>query len=536
VLAAARNLVSALRLLDVLAVFGDDPRVRIAWTIVPGSRFAAETDAFLTRLGVRLTPWDAACATTYKLIIATSGNGDLFKLDGPLMLLPHGAGYSRVVGPDNAAPAGLAADQLVRDGLVLPQVIGLEHEEQRARLAAHCPEAGPRGVVVGDPTRDRLNAGAELREMYRRALGVSRDQRLVVLSSTWGPGSLFADHPRLPARLLAELPTDEFQLATIVHPNVAASEGLWEVRRLLTRASEAGLRLIPPDEWEGTILAADLLVGDHGSVSLYAAAAGTRVVFGSYDAAQIVADSPMAELASRLPHVRFDESLPEQLRQALEQDTSDAAYVDARESMGVPGESLRLMQASAYGLIGLDRPEWVPRVRAPKPTSLKPPSRTSHLVIVSRDEFEPSVFSIRRFGAAVEPELVHSDDASYRHLAVETTELDLNLRTTAEVLITRDDADLKQLLARNENCCRVAARITSPDICLALTAATGLVELHVADPRVDPAVLPSVLRALVKGTDDPAAVLAQLKDGVPLRVGRIKTLMTGQSALPSSRA
>jgi hypothetical protein len=244
----------------------------------------------------------------------------------------------------------------------------------------------------------------------------------------------------------------------------------------------------------------------------------------------------MAELASRLPHVRFDESLPEQLQQALEQDTSDAAYVDARKAIGVPGASLRLMQTSAYGLIGLDRPEWVPRVRAPKPTSLKPPPCTSHLVIVSRDESDSATLNVRRFGAAVEPELVHSNDASYRHLAVETTELDLSLRTTAEVLITRDDTDLKQLLARNENCCRVAARITSPDTCLVLTAATGLVELHVADPRVDPAVLPSVLRALMKGTDDPAAVLAQLKDGVPLRLGRIRTLMTGQDALPSSRA
>ena len=42
--------------------------------------------------------------------------------------LPRGSGYNRVVGPDNTAPAGLAPEQLLYDGRVLPAVIRLEHE------------------------------------------------------------------------------------------------------------------------------------------------------------------------------------------------------------------------------------------------------------------------------------------------------------------------------------------------------------------------------------------------------------------------
>jgi hypothetical protein len=536
VLAAARNLVSALRLLDVLAIFGDDDRVRIEWTLVPGSRFAAETEEFLVRLGFRPKPWDEACATEYRLIIATSGNGDLFRLNGPLMLLPHGAGYSRVLGPGNAAPAGLAPGH---EGRVLPRIIGLEHENQRARLAAYCPDAAPRGFVLGDPTRDRLDAGVRLRETYRYALGVSREQRLVVLSSTWGPGSLLSAHADLPARLLAELPIDEFQLASVIHPNIAARIGRWEVGRLLSRAREAGLRLIDPEEWESAILAADLLVGDHGSVSLYAAAAGTRVVFGAFDAAQIVPDSPMAELAEYLPRLRFGfgESLVEQLRDALDQDLNGIGYAAARASMGVPGESLSLTQTAAYELIGLEkRPAQAPRVRAPKPTSAEPPSRTSHLVAVARDEADPGALVVRRFGAAVDPEFVNADDDDeYRHLAVETTELDLSLRENAQVLIAHahDGSDLKQVLADYRTCCRVAARETGPGTCLVLTAATGLVELRAADVRVDPAVLASVLWTLVQSADDDPSVLARLKEGVPIRVGRIRTLVSGQPCEPS---
>jgi hypothetical protein len=267
--------------------------------------------------------------------------------------LPHGAGYSRVVGPGSAAPAGLAPEQLLHEGRVLPRIIGLEHEDQRTRLAAYCPEAAQRGLVLGDPTRDRLDAGVRLRETYRDALGVSPEQRLIVLSSTWRPGSLLSEHADLPARLLAELPVDEFQLAMVFHPNLTAGIGQWEVGRLLSRARAAGLRLIAPDEWQSTILAADLLIGDHGSVSLYAAAAGTRVVFAAFEAPQIVPGSPMAELTKRLPHLRFGESLAAQLRNALDQDLNDAGYVAARESMGAPGESLDLAQAAAYGLMAL---------------------------------------------------------------------------------------------------------------------------------------------------------------------------------------
>jgi hypothetical protein len=126
--------------------------VRIHWTIIPRSKFAAETDEHLTRLGIRLTPWKQAYASTYELIPATSGNGDLHRLDGPLMLLPHGTGYSRVLAPGHTTPAGLALSQLLRSGRVIPRLIGLEHEDRRARLAAYCPEAVPHRVVLGDPS------------------------------------------------------------------------------------------------------------------------------------------------------------------------------------------------------------------------------------------------------------------------------------------------------------------------------------------------------------------------------------------------
>jgi hypothetical protein len=505
ILAVARNLVSAIRLLHVVSVFGDDPRVRIHWTIAPGSRFSSQTDEYLVRRGVRLTPWKRACDRRYALIVATSANGDLELLDGPLMLLPHGAGFSRVVAPGQTAPAGLAASQLLRGGRVVAEVIGLEHEDQRARLAAHCPEAAPHGVVLGDPVRDRMSAGAPLRALYRGALAVTDRQALVVLSSTWGPNSLFDAHPDLPARLTAALPADEYRLAAIVHPNAAADMGAWEVGRLLSRARGAGLELIAPDRWESAVLAADLVVGDHGSVALYAAAAGIRVLLGAYDGAQIVADSPMATLSVRLPRLDLAASMAPQIRNGLAQEVDDAAYTGAREAADLVGRSLEVTKRAAYRLLDLPDPPWVPRPRAPEPAWVDKQPRRAHLVLVDRCDEDQAELRIRRFAAGVDPDLLSSGGQTElcRHFAVDAYELDQALRENAEVVLLEPAAEsrdliraLGRLLDTRAVCARVAGAVVGPGRCVLVAEGCGALELRMGAPDLDATVLPSILLAL----------------------------------------
>ena len=540
VLAVARNVVSAIRLLEVVALFGDDPRVRIHWTIAPGSAFSAETDGYLTRVGVRLTPWERACEREYALIMATSANGDLDRLSGPLMLLPHGAGYSRVVALGQSAPAGLAPGQLVRAGRVIAQVVGLEHEDQRARLATYCPEAAPLGVVLGDPTRDRMAHGARLRGLYRGALAVPDRCALVVMSSTWGPGSLLAAHPDLPAQLAAALPFDEYRLAAIVHPNAAARMGAWEVGRLLLRARSSGLQLVPPDRWEGAILAADLVIGDHGSVSLYAAAAGTGVLFGAYDGAQIVPGSPMAELAARIPRLDPRGDLASQVRAGLAQDTQGHAYRQARDAFGAVGRSLEVTGQVAYRILGLVPPSRCVGVRAPEPVSRGADARASHLVLVGRDPSGRVDLVVRRFAPGIDPDLLAGYEAAEvcRHLAVGEFELDMTVRENAEVLVLGHAADLRPVgkalaaaLAREAGCLRVASAVTGPGRCVAVVRGLDAVELEAEDPGLDAGVLPSVLVAVAAlEHGDPAAAVKRLRTGVRVLVGGAASVVTAYDA------
>ncbi len=548
VLAVARNLVSAIRLLEVMPVFVDDPRVRIHWTIAPGSAYAAATDEYLARLGVRLIPWEEACAARYGLVVATSGNGELFRLTGPLLLLPHGAGFSKVVAAGQAAPAGLAPSQLVHDGRVIPRVVGLEHEDQHARLAAYCPEAADRGVVLGDPTRDRMSLGARLRGIYRQALAVPDQCALVVLSSTWGPGSLLDAVPDLPGRLAAALPFDEFRLAAVVHPNAAASLGAWEVGRLLSRSRAAGLHLIPPDRWEGAILAADLVIGDQGSVSLYAAAAGTRVVLGAYDGDQIVDDSPMAALAAHIPRLDPSSDLNIQIRSGLAQDVRGQAYTQASEGNGVRGRSLDVTQRVAYELLGLPRPTRLPSVRAPEPLESRQTACTAHLVLVTRAADADVDLELRRFAPGIDPDLLTGYEAEEvcRHLAVSDSELDMSVRGNAEVLVLKPDAEVPETrngaleahLVREGGCLRVIGQAVGKGRCLAAVLGLGMLGLEADERELDAAVLPSVFLAVISQEHgDGAAALKRLRAGVSVRIGAIETTVTAYepaSVHPSS--
>ncbi|WTC02368.1 translation initiation factor 2 [Streptomyces albidoflavus] len=312
VLVAIRSAVALHRLLDVLPVFDGDDRVRVRFTLVPGSRFDVDALTALDRTGARTMPWREACATRHDLVLTASPKGDLHLLPGPRALLPHGAGFGKALDDEGS---GLDPVHLLADGKPWADLHALAHEEQALRLARHCPEARP-AVVVGDPTADRLLRSLPAREEYRAALGTG-PRHLVVLSSTWGPESLVARRPGLAAELLALLPHDAYQVALVLHPNAHSRTGGFDLARWMAPALRAGLVLARPhEEWAALLVAADAVVTDHGSTGLYAAALG-RPVIGAYDGGhELVPHSPMARLLAETPHLAAARDLPAALEAA----------------------------------------------------------------------------------------------------------------------------------------------------------------------------------------------------------------------------
>ncbi|MDI3405315.1 hypothetical protein [Streptomyces cavernicola] len=405
VLGVVHNITSATRLLDLLAAFEGDARVQVVFSCTGSSALDSGVTEFFTAHGMAYVPWEEARdSEDFDLAIATSRGGDLHLLRTPLIGTPHGAGYNKKLArnrkpetgnrkpetgnrkPETVGPGaeesgggafGLTEEWLVHDGQLIPSAVVLSHSEQLDRLAVSCPQALPAAVVAGDPVIDQLRAGLPFRERYRRALGVEPGQRLVVLSSTWGRGSSFGtmSHSDIIRRSMAELPSDEFRVLAAIHPNAwYGAHHSWQLHHWLAPLLDSGLILPPPESetWKAALCAADFLIGDHGSVTLYGHALGIPSLLSAFDSSTVAPDSPMHDLGERLPRIRRSIPLARQLAAAERNQHRPEEPYDPVTSR--PGEAAALLRTLFYSWLKLPEPEQ-PAVTRAVPVPPGPPAR-----------------------------------------------------------------------------------------------------------------------------------------------------------------
>lgn len=363
------------RLRDLLPLLEADLRVQVDFTIAPHA-FNSGAARALQAMGGAALPWREALRTEFDLVLAAGSQG-VDRLRGPLVRLPHGASHvklSRVTDDrDPAAPrsvSGLGRTYLMRRGQVVPAALALAHVDDLATLGRHCPEALPVAEVVGDATYDRIVASLPLRRRYRSALGLRRSQRLLLVSSTWGPGSAFSQLDALLPRLLTELPAERYRIALLVHPNVWSGHGDWQVRSWLASARRQGIVVVPPDaDWRVPLIAADWVIGDHGSVTLYTTLTRAAILLARYPEAHVNPASPGAELARTAPSLSPAHPLQEQLAYARATYASLAGEYAriGRRISSEPGRFGRNTRRLLYRHLRLGEPAYEP-VLPPLPT------------------------------------------------------------------------------------------------------------------------------------------------------------------------
>ncbi|WP_245560150.1 hypothetical protein [Actinopolyspora halophila] len=358
VLGVVRNLTALDRLADVLTVLADDFRVETRFTHAAGSEFDADLSGHFRRAGMHVVPWSQACGRNFDLALSPSGNGALHELDMPVLTLSHGAGHHKHLPSGRgfgSEVAGLAHEQLVRDGRVVPSVVCLSHRDQFELLARECPLAKDRAEVVGDPCFDRLRISTPSRESYRASLGTA-DRELVLLASTWGPRALFGRAPELAAELVDALPGRNHQVALVLHPNVWDRHGPWQIRQWTDRARESGLVLVPPEHgWKAALVAADTVVSDHGSLGMYAATLGKRLLLAEFGNREVVAGTPREELGRRAAYL--DRGLP--LREQLERAAPVEGHAElVNAAFAHPGGAAGALRRVVYEQLGLSEPSW----------------------------------------------------------------------------------------------------------------------------------------------------------------------------------
>ncbi|WP_203787514.1 hypothetical protein [Paractinoplanes rishiriensis] len=333
--------------------------MQVVFTVAPDV-FNRGVENYLRRLGALVVPWSQAVRERFDLALAASYGG-LAEIHAPLVVMAHGAGFGKRARPlDRGGPVagkppvyGLDTQRLVRAGRVLPSALVLAHESEREVLRRQCPAALPVAWVAGDICYDRLVRSRAQRAGYRRALGLGDAESLVVVSSTWGRSGSFAAAPDLLPRLMTGLPAGHFRIAALLHPAVWA-HGQRQVRAWTSDCRAAGLLLPgPTEDWRAVVAAADYVIGDHGSVTAYAAAAGVPVLCVADDEPSRAVPGTAQELVTRRAgRLRLDRPLAEQLCNAP---PVDAATVAARLTSH-PGKAAQRLRRLLYRLLDLAQP------------------------------------------------------------------------------------------------------------------------------------------------------------------------------------
>jgi hypothetical protein len=367
ILVVVHTVVYGQRLQDVFGLFRSDLRVHVVFTIAPHA-FNDGVRGYLEALDAQVIAWPQARATRFDLILAAGSQG-LEQLSGPLVRLPHGAGHiklsrtaDRPAGVTGRSVGGLGRDYVMSGDRVVPAAYALAHRDDLATLIRSCPEAAPIAEVVGDATYDRIERSAALRDEYRRALGLRPADTFVLVCSTWGLGSSFNRLEALLPRVVADLdPADGFRKALLVHPNVWSGHGGWQVRAWLAGAGGRSLPPIAPGaEWRPLVLAADFVIGDPGSVTLYAAMCGVPIVMARFPRQDVNPHSPGAALAALAPALSLVHPLPRQLRYAADHYDPAAYRAIASRISSEPGRFNGNMRRLMYRLLELGEPAHEP--------------------------------------------------------------------------------------------------------------------------------------------------------------------------------
>ncbi|WP_163508579.1 hypothetical protein [Fodinicola acaciae] len=524
VLAVARTVTSTTRLRDALEVFRGDQRLTVTWAFDDGSEFAGTVPDFLRRSRIdRVLDWDEVAGHRFDLVVTASENVRFERVNGPSVVLPHGAGFYKYVPSstgDGRHVAGLVAPELLRRGDI---TLVVAHESLVAQAEKLCPEAVGHLVVAGDPSYDQLVRSVRFAETYKESLGVHSGQRLVVVTSTWGPESLLGRCATLPAQLLAVLPADEYRVALILHPNAPAAHSSWEIARRLATAEDGGLLRIPQDSgWHAALCAADLVVADHGSVGLYAAALEKPLLLMP-PAAESVRGTTAAELAMLAPRLRLDAPLREQVEAAIDGHRPGRLRSVTDRMFSPPGNALADLRRLFYRIMDLSPPdEPVRQLLAPRPR-LERLQATAFQVF---SEIDDDVLALRRYPPDARRDPLGGPQTR-RHLAVAHDEPDGRLRDFAEIFADRNEKPrgaAERTIARalhDYPGLRFAACQTSHG-CLARSAdGSGfLVDDHGAD--LDPLLLAS------------AGFAARTRKNIVLRLGaRRVTLSVSADRSPS---
>ena len=171
-------------------------------------------------------------------------------------------------------------------------------------------------------------------------------------------------------QLAEQLPLDEFRIAVALHPNIWFGHTRGQVDAWLADWQRAGIVVMPPEEgWRAALVAADLAVGDYGSVTFYSAAQGAPLLLATRPTELLDPASPIAALLAAAPQLDPKRCLLDQVRDAIAEHAPEQYAHITAQTTSAPGRSHQLLREAIYRELRLAEPDTpAPVLAVPMPT------------------------------------------------------------------------------------------------------------------------------------------------------------------------
>jgi hypothetical protein len=365
-LIAVHTLPCATRLLPIYEMLADcNPRMLWSFTVPPDD-YNHGVATFLRNRGLKVLKWKRLVNELqlhFGVALAAAWGG-LHKLQMPVIKMAHGARYEKKTPrrPGSGAETprlrhGLGVESMVWHARTVASRVVVAHKDDIAALDPTVAGLIESARVMGDPIVDQIDGHLHLRERYREDLELEPGMKLIVVTSTAGRRCLWLDRPELLHRLVTELPAQQYRIVAILHPHLRHVYGTQldiALRRLLAR----GLRLVPPDQdWMVPVIAADWVLGDHGSVLQYATRTPAVLLKSGFATDEIATGSARARLGEQVPALVWNQPIEPQLLAAARPEVV-ARYASAAQQLSSqPGRFAANLRREIHHLLGVAEPE-----------------------------------------------------------------------------------------------------------------------------------------------------------------------------------
>ncbi len=219
------------------------------------------------------------------------------------------------------------------------------------------PDLRPIIAIVGDLQADELLALQSQREKIRRGLGFAEGDTVVLIQSTWGPTSLLETVGKDLIEQAATLQNNSrYRFILSTHPHHWDGTGSVDTSygRYLSQQTQRGFHVIhPQDDWGPYMIASDIAITDHTSLSVTYALLGKPMLCVANDAAGVLKSMPVGQLMDFLPRLQSPDHLAQQIETAVKQFPKERLAALAKQINAHPGEAAQRVQKEAFQLLDL---------------------------------------------------------------------------------------------------------------------------------------------------------------------------------------